>query len=123
MQQFKTIDRFDIISEEIISLTKEIELIRKKNNFDSDLDLVTLEDRYMKRDESIKSLNSLLNTEEGEKITVSSKWNNFIDEVIPIEEKNISFLEKKIIETRKKILKITDNKKLLLYQEEKNKEV
>ena len=58
MQKFNVIEQFEIISKEIISLTQEIAEIIKKNNFDETSDILTIEDRYLKREQSIEELNN-----------------------------------------------------------------
>lgn len=118
MQKFDVIEQFEIISEEIISLTQEISEIIKKNDFDETSDILTIEDRYLKREQSIEELNKLISTSEGVKIPTTDRWTRFMEKIVPVEEENINFFETKLLEIKDKLLEITKTKKLLLYNDQ-----
>lgn len=96
MQKFDVIEQFEIISKEIINLTQKISEIIKKNDFDETLDIIIIEDIYLKRKQSIEELNKLISTSEGVKIPTTDRWTQFMEKIVPVEEKNISFLREKI---------------------------
>lgn len=96
MQKFDVIEQFEIISKEIINLTQKISEIIKKNDFDETLDIIIIEDIYLKRKQSIEELNKLISTSEGVKIPATDRWTQFMEKIVPVEEKNISFLREKI---------------------------
>ncbi len=95
MQKFDVIEQFEIISKEIINLTQKISEIIKKNDFDETLDIIIIEDIYLKRKQSIEELNKLISTSEGVKIPATDRWTQFMEKIVPVEEKNISFLREK----------------------------
>ncbi len=95
MQKFDVIEQFEIISKEIINLTQKISEIIKKNYFDETLDIIIIEDIYLKRKQSIEELNKLISTSEGVKIPATDRWTQFMEKIVPVEEKNISFLREK----------------------------
>ena len=76
----------------ISSLTKEIAEIISKPNFNENIDLVTIEDKYAKRKQKINQLNHILSSPSGVNlINNNPKWAEFVLEVDTIERKNISF--------------------------------
>ncbi len=109
-------DEFYFILNEIYSLTKEISNIINKSDFNYEIDLVSIEDRYTKRNHKIKQLNNILSSQEGVSlINNNPKWNEFVTKVESIERGNISFFEKKTSDIKTKLTDINKKKNLLIY--------
>ncbi len=107
---------FYSIIDAISKLTEEISNITKYRHFNPDIDLVSIDDKYKKRNQKINQLNEILSSSNGTRLVNNNpQWNEFIGKVMSIEKENIEFLHSKVDDTKGKLIDLNKKKMLLVY--------
>ena len=116
------LNEFNSILEKIIAYSVEVnnlikDLENKTDNIDSVNIAESIDNIYKDRNILAEKLKLIFNEYENKEKLLNGNlmWIKYNEEILPIENQNIDFLNKKSIETKDKLTKLSTNKSLLIY--------